>query len=148
MGVSIGTGCVGATYAHGKASGAEGRCHVQTRSGHLFGTCSTGSSPSPSDATTYHLRPDQNQSRQRAVLHTSVCTVLACLDPRRDYTPRHPSFCPHAYRAAVWSSRQNFRDVFGSLSRPSPEARHQEHPSLCLYSPCRSATGEVCALYC
>ncbi len=28
------------------------------------------------------------------------------------------SFYHQAYRAAVWSSRQNFRYVFGSLSRP------------------------------
>jgi hypothetical protein len=61
---------------------------IQTWSGRLFKTCSTGSSPSPSDATTHHLRPDQNQSRQRAVLHTSVCTVLACLNAGPQYKPR------------------------------------------------------------
>src|SRR6266511_4849145 len=103
--------------------------HVQTRSGHLFGTCSTGSSPSPSAAITHHLRPDQSQSRQRAVLHPSVSTVLACLDPRQDYTPLHPSFCPHAYRAAVWSSRQHFLDTDEEVCRPSPVLTHSHRRS-------------------
>jgi hypothetical protein len=47
-----------------------------------------------SDATTHHRTPDQNQSRQRAVLHTSVCTVLAYLDAAQEYTPLAPKFLP------------------------------------------------------
>jgi hypothetical protein len=108
LGVAIGTGGLGAASAPGKAAGASGRCHGQTRSGHLVGTCSTGASPTPRDATTPHRRPDQHQSRPRAVLYTRVCTVFAGLDPRQDDTPRHPRGCPHAYRAAVWSSRHDF----------------------------------------
>jgi hypothetical protein len=80
---------------------------MQTRSGPVYRPCSTGSSPSPSEATTYHRTPDQNQSRQRAVHHTSGCTVFACLNAGHQYTPRLPRFCPRAYRAAVWCSRHN-----------------------------------------
>jgi hypothetical protein len=67
-----------------------GNGDVQTRSGRCYRPCSTGSSPSPSDATTPHREPDQNQSRQRAVHHTSGCTVLACLDAEHQYTPTDP----------------------------------------------------------
>jgi hypothetical protein len=80
---------------------------MQTRSGHLDRSCSTGSSPSLSGATSHHLMPDQNQSRQRAVLHTILCTVFACLHAVHQYTAPRPRFCPHAYRVAVWDSRHN-----------------------------------------
>jgi hypothetical protein len=71
-----------------------GNGNVQTRSGRFYRTCSTGSSPSPSEATTHHHKPDQNQSRQRAAPHTSGCTVLACLDAEHEYTPLPPKFLP------------------------------------------------------
>jgi hypothetical protein len=67
---------------------------VQTRSGRCYRTCSTGSSPSPSEATTPHRTPDQNPSRQRATPHTSGCTVFACLDAEHEYTPLPPKFLP------------------------------------------------------
>jgi hypothetical protein len=60
---------------------------IQTRSGHCKRTCSAGSALSPSAATSHHNTPDQNQSRQRAEPHTSVCTVLACLHAPQEYTP-------------------------------------------------------------
>jgi hypothetical protein len=71
-----------------------GNGDVQTRSGRYYRPCSTGSSLSPSDATTHHRTPDQNQSRQRAVHHTSGCTVFACLDAEHEYTPLTPKFLP------------------------------------------------------
>jgi hypothetical protein len=86
---------------------------MQTRSGHAYRPCSTGSSPSPSDATTHHRTPDQNQSRQRAVHHTSGCTVLACLNAGHQYTLLRPRFYPCAYRAAVWCSRHDFLYTYG-----------------------------------
>jgi hypothetical protein len=48
------------------------------------------------------------------VHRSTVCRDLHTL-PTLLRTSR---FCPHAYRAVVWCSRQNFRDVCGSLSRP------------------------------
>ena len=71
-----------------------GNGDVQTRSGRCYRTCSTGSSPRPSDTTTHHRKPDQQQSRQRAVHHTSGCTVFACLDAEHKYTPLTPKFLP------------------------------------------------------
>jgi hypothetical protein len=79
MGGRLGTGVSGAACTPGKPSMGIKDRGIQTCSGHLLRTCSTGSSPSPSAATTHHLRPDQHQSRQRAVLPTSVCTVLTYL---------------------------------------------------------------------
>jgi hypothetical protein len=38
------------------------------------------------------------------------------------------SFYHQAYRAAVWSSRQNFRDVYGWRSPPYSEARTRPSP--------------------
>jgi hypothetical protein len=107
-----------AAGTHGRASIARGHPHIQTRSGPIYPPCSTGSSPSPSDATTHHRTPDQNQSRQRAVHHTSGCTGFACLNVGYQYTPRRPCFCPHAYRTAVWHSRHNYRYSSGEFSRP------------------------------
>src|SRR5262245_55348411 len=49
-----------------------GHGEVQTRSGRFYRTCSTGSSPSPSEATTHHRKPDQTQSRHRAAPHTRI----------------------------------------------------------------------------
>ena len=43
---------------------------------------------------------------------------------------RTSRFCPYAYRAAVWCSRQNSRDVYGWLSRPDAETSYR-----CLESP-------------
>jgi hypothetical protein len=43
---------------------------------------------------------------------------------------RTSKFCLHAYRAAVWDSRQNSRDVYGWLSRPYADASYR-----CLESP-------------
>jgi hypothetical protein len=83
-----------ATCAHGETSLARGNQIIQTRSGCLSRSCSTGSAPNLGVATTRHRTPDQNQSRQRAVLHTSLCTVLACLDIGRDYSARSPLFLP------------------------------------------------------
>ena len=71
-----------------------GNGDVQTRSGRFYRPCSTGSSPSPSEATTHHRMPDQNQSRQRAAPYTSGCTVLACLDAEHEYTLLTPKFLP------------------------------------------------------
>jgi len=68
--------------------------HVQTRSGRLSRRCSTGSAPSPSAATSHHRQPDQTQSRHRAVPHTSLGTVFACLDITRDDRARPPLFLP------------------------------------------------------
>jgi hypothetical protein len=70
----------------GQASMIQGRPCMQTRSGHLSRSGSTGSSLSPSDATSHHLTPDQHQSRQRAVLHISLCTIFACLNAGHQYT--------------------------------------------------------------
>ena len=71
-----------------------GNGEVQTRSGRCYRTGSTGSSPSPSDATTQHRTPDQHQSRQRAAPHTRGGTVIACLDAEHDYTLLTPTFLP------------------------------------------------------
>ena len=86
---------------------AKGNQRIQTRSGLLKKPSSTGSPLSPSEATSHHHTPDQNQSRQRAVHHTSGCTVLACLDRGQHYTLWGPRFCSRAYRAAVWGSRHD-----------------------------------------
>jgi len=91
------------------ASIARGHPHLQTLSGPASRPCSTGSSPSPSEATTPHRTPDQNQSRQRAVHHTSGGTVFACLNAGYQYTPRRPRFYPRAYCTTVWCSRQHWR---------------------------------------
>jgi len=92
----------------GQASIATGPPGMQTRSGHRERSGATGSSLAPSDATSQHITPDQNQARQRAVLHTSLCTVFACLKAGHQSPSGHPRFCPQAYRVAVWNSRHNF----------------------------------------
>jgi hypothetical protein len=92
----------------GEASMVKGSPCLQTRSGPLERSGSTGSSLRPSDATSQHLTPDQNQFRQRAVLHTSRCTVVACLNAGHQYTLLRPRFCQQAYCVAVWNSRHNY----------------------------------------
>lgn len=93
--------------AHGETSITKGNQRIQTRSGLLKTPSSTGSPLSPSEATSHHHTPDQNQSRQRAVHHTSGCMVFACLNADQQYTLPRPRFCPQAYRVAVWRSRHN-----------------------------------------
>jgi hypothetical protein len=98
-------------YAHGETSIAKGNQRIQTRSGLLKKPSSTG-------------------SPQRAIHHTSGCTVFACLDRGQQYTLRRPRFSPRAYRAVVWGSRQDILDVSAGPmhARPSlPSSARRGH---------------------
>jgi hypothetical protein len=96
-----------AAHTPRQTSRVKGHPCLQPRSGHLLRSGSTRSSLSPSAATSPHLTPDQHQSRQRAVLHTSLCTVFACLNAGHQYTSLCPRCCQQAYRVAVWNSRKS-----------------------------------------
>jgi hypothetical protein len=102
-----------AACAPGKPSIARGQHSTQTWSGLLQRTSSPGPPPSPSEAANHDITPAQNPSRQRAVHHTSVCTLFACRPARQQDTARAPRFCLQADRITVWESRQNILDAGG-----------------------------------